>query len=99
MVETLPTEAPAQSLAYPVRLRCAHRRPQNLYAKVCQILVDFLSEDAVPIVDDETIRMVARQRFPELLQRPFRRGMGRGVVVENPAGSDLHDDEDVEGVE
>ena len=41
--------------------------------------------------------MIARQRFPELLQRPFRRGMGRDVVVENLAGSDLQDDEDVEG--
>src|SRR5215813_4684975 len=43
--------------------------------------------------------MIARQRFPELLQRPFRRGMGRDVVVENLAGSDLHDNEDVEGTE
>ena len=50
MVETLPTEASAQSLAYGVRLWRAHRRPQNLYTKVCKILVDFLSEDAVPIV-------------------------------------------------
>src|SRR5215813_13877634 len=41
--------------------------------------------------------MIVRQGFPELLQRPFRRGMGRDVLVKNLAGSDLHDNEDVEG--
>jgi hypothetical protein len=34
-------------------------------------------------VDDEAIGMFARQRFPELLQRPFRRGMVSDIVVEN----------------
>ena len=43
--------------------------------------------------------MIAGQRFPELLQRPLGRRMGRDVGVENPAGSDLHDEEDVEGTE
>jgi hypothetical protein len=45
--------------------------------------------------------MIARQRFSELLQRSFRRGMGRDVLVlvENLAGSDLHENEDVEGPE
>jgi hypothetical protein len=58
-------------------------------------LLDIRREDAVPIVDDEAVRMIARQGFPELRQRPFRRGMGRGVEVENLAGSDLHDNENV----
>jgi hypothetical protein len=61
-------------------------------------LVDFISEDAIAIMHDEAVGMVARQGFPGLLQCPFRRG-SRDVVVENPAGSDLHDDEDVEGAE
>src|SRR5215471_10155256 len=58
-----------------------------------------LCEDAIPIVNEEAVGMIARQRFPELLHCPFRRGMGREVVVENPAGSHLHDDKDVEGTE
>ena len=41
--------------------------------------------------------MVARQRFPELLERPFGRGVGSDVLVENLAGSDLYDDEDAGG--
>ena len=43
--------------------------------------------------------MAARQRFPELLQCPFRRGVRRGVEVENLAGSNLYHEEDIEGSE
>src|SRR5262249_36621768 len=39
------------------------------------------------------------QGFPELPQRPFRCGMGRDVVVEHVAGSDLHDNERAESKE
>src|SRR5262249_25159213 len=73
-----------------------HGRPQT---QVRQTLVDLLSEEAVAIVDEEAVGMISRQRFPELLQRPFRRGMGSYVVVENLAGSDLYDNEDVESTE
>src|SRR5262245_38402044 len=66
---------------------------------MCKTLVDIRREDAGAIVDDKAVGMVARQRFPELRQRPFRRGMGSYVVVENLAGSDLHGNEDVEGTE
>jgi len=64
-----------------------------------QTLVNRLREDAVPIMDGEAVGMTARQGFPELLQRPFRRGMRRGVVMEDLTGSDLYDDEDIEGAE
>jgi hypothetical protein len=43
--------------------------------------------------------MISRQRFPELMQRPFRRRMGRHVLVDNLSGSNLYDDEAVEGAE
>ena len=64
-----------------------------------QTLVNFLSEDAIAIMDDEAVGMIVRQRFPELLQCPFRRGIGCDDVVETPAASDLHDDQDVQGAE
>src|SRR5215471_10027554 len=98
-IQTFATKAPAQSLAHGVRLGGSHRRPQNSYPQVGESLVDFLCEDAIAIMDEEAVGMTARQRFPELLERPFRRGMGRYVLVDNPAGSDLHDQEDVEGAE
>ena len=60
-------------------------------------MVDVFSEEAVAIVDQEAVGMIARQRFPKWLKRPFRRRMGSDVLMENLAGSDLYDDEDVEG--
>src|SRR5215469_3362739 len=60
---------------------------------------DVRGEDAIAIVDEEALGMTAGQSFSELLHRPFRRGIRGDVVVGNLAGSDLHDDEDVEGAE
>src|SRR6516165_5350877 len=71
-VETFATKAPAQSLAHRVRLLRSHRRPQNSYTEVRQTLVDFRSEDAIAVMDDEAVGMVARQGFPELLQAPVQ---------------------------
>src|SRR5215471_17303250 len=73
-VETFATKAAAESFAHRIRLWGPHRRPQNPYPQVAKALVNRLREDAVPIMDDEAVGMVTRQRFPELLQRPFRRG-------------------------
>src|SRR5215471_17980150 len=85
-VETFATKAAAESFAHRVRLWGPQRRPQNPYTQIGKTSVDIRREYAVAIVDDEAVGMVARQRFPELLQRPFRRGMGRGVEVENLNG-------------
>jgi hypothetical protein len=98
-VQTFATKAPAQSLAHSVRLGRSHWRAQNPHTQVRETDIDFLREDAIPMVNEEPVGMIARKRFPELLQRPCCRQMGRYVLVENPAGSDLHDDEDVEGAE
>ena len=49
-----------------------HRRAQNPYTQIGKTLVGIRSEDAVTIVDDEEVGMVARQRFPELLQAPVQ---------------------------
>jgi hypothetical protein len=52
-VQTLPTKARSQPLAYRVRLRRSHWRPQNLQTQVSQTLVDFRS-------DREAVGMIAR---------------------------------------
>src|SRR5215813_7203451 len=98
-VQTFATKAAAESLAHRVRLWGPHWRTQNPYPQICKTLVEILREDAVAVVDDEAVRLIARQGFPELLQRPFRRGVGSDVLVENLTGSELHYNEDVEGTE
>ena len=64
-IQTFATKAPAHSLAHGVRLGGSHWRPQNSYSQIGETLVDFLCEDAIPIVDQEAVEMIARQRFPE----------------------------------
>ena len=72
-VQTFATKAPTHSLAHRVGFGRSHGRPQDSHPQVRETLVDVLSEDAVAIVDQEAVGMIARQRFPELLERPFRR--------------------------
>jgi hypothetical protein len=98
-VETFPTKAPTHSPAHRVGLGGSHGRPQDSHPQVSETLVDVLSEDAVAIVDQEAVGMIARRRLSELLERPIRRRMGSYVLVENLPGSDLYDDKDVEGAE
>src|SRR5215831_16604653 len=98
-VETFATKAAAESFAHRVRLGGPQRRPQNPYTQIGKTSVDIRREYAVAIVDDEAVGMVARQRFPELLQGPFRRRMRSDVLMKNLAGSDFYDDEHVEGAE
>jgi hypothetical protein len=71
-VETFATKAAAESFAHRVRLWGLQRRPQNPYTQICKTSVDIRREYAVAIVDDEAVGMVARQRFPELLQAPVQ---------------------------
>ena len=62
-------------------------------------LSNSFGEDAIPIVDHESVRMVAWQRLPQLLQGPFCGGMSGHVVVENSPRSYFHDHEDVKSAE
>src|SRR5215831_10819547 len=75
------------------------RASAELVPRGARDLVDLLCENAIAIMNEEAVGMTARQRFPELLERPFRRRMGRNVLVDDPAGSNLYDDEDVESTE
>src|SRR5262249_1965202 len=69
-VETFATKAAAESFAHRVRLRGPRSRTQNPYTQIGKTLVDIRREDAVAIVDDETIR-VPLQRV-QLKLKDFR---------------------------
>ena len=66
-IQTFASKAPAHPLAHCVRLGGSHRRPQNSYPQIRQTLVDVFSKDAIAIMDEEAVCMIAGQRFPELL--------------------------------
>ena len=58
--------------------------------------IDTLRENAVVIVHDKSMRLIARHHHAALLRRPFRRRTVRHIPVQNPARADLQHDEHVE---
>jgi hypothetical protein len=68
----------------------SHWRAQNLQVEVIlQLLVQLPREDRIAIVDQELIRMVARDGFAELLHCPGGGRMSRHVVVEDTPAADF----------
>jgi hypothetical protein len=82
-VQTLSTHGAHKALTYGVCFWRPHGCSQNPDAHVRHGLVQFLREDAVPIVDHEPVRMVARQGFTELLEGPLGCRMRGDVVMKD----------------
>ena len=58
--------------------------------------IQFPGTDAVAVMDDEPVRLLSRDTFPKLLQRPFSSWMTRRVEMQKPAAADFHDDEHID---
>jgi hypothetical protein len=70
-VQTLPSHGTDQSLAIGIGLWRSDRCSHNLEAHVLNGLIDLRREDAVTVMDQEPIRVIAWDRFTELLGRPL----------------------------
>jgi hypothetical protein len=68
-IETLAPYGPDEALTIRVRLRCPHQRLQHVERHRPKGLVHGWREDAIAIVDQETIGAIQRQTVPELLDR------------------------------
>ena len=51
------------------------------------------------IMQEKFVTAIVWKRFPQLLERPFRRGMFADVVVNQMSGSDLERDEYIKDTE
>ncbi len=51
------------------------------------------------VVNDELIRMTARERLAQLLRGPFRRRVRGHIVMQDSAGAQIHDDKYVQSSE
>src|SRR5688572_6668212 len=81
-VQAPATQASAEAFANGVGLRRAHWYSQHShYGR--ELTVQFPGENAVPVMNQESIRMTTRERLPELLGGPFRRRVGGHVVMED----------------
>lgn len=94
-VQTLPTNRADQSFTERVGLRRPRRSPQHMPPHRGDRSVYRGREDAIPIVEDESVRGLWGDDRPKLLDRPLRRGMLGDIRVEDPTGTHLEDDEHI----
>ena len=80
-IEKLPSQCSHQSLTDRIRLGRPIRRLQNAQSQVPNGLIQCLGEDAVAIVDQESILVLRWERFPKLLEGPFGSRMRGHVTV------------------
>jgi hypothetical protein len=48
---------------------------------VTHTLIELPREERIPVVQQEAVPMIGRNRFAELLEGPFRRGMRRDMAM------------------
>jgi hypothetical protein len=96
VIQTFPPERAQQSLTQCVRLRTLRGRFQDLQPQVPYALVEVLGEDAVPVMEEEAVAMIRWNRFAELLERPWRRGMRSHMDMQDATTRMFHHDKDIQ---
>ena len=98
-IQTLTTHAADHPLAKCIRLWCPHGRLENGQTHGRHGGIDALGIDAVAVVNEPSMGLVACNHHPELLRRPSRRRMVGHIPVQDPARADVQHHEDVEHAE
>ena len=97
-VKALAPDGADQSFAISIRFGCADRRFQDPDAETLHLGITG-RENRIAVVEDESVRMIKRQKLAELLNRPFGSGMAGHVHIENASRTDFHSDEDIQDAE
>jgi len=95
-IYTLPPECPHESLTERICLRTVRGRFEYLELEIPHAPIKLVRENTIPVMEEEAIGVVSRERFTQLLQRPWGRGMCRYVRMQNPACGMFHEYEHVE---
>jgi len=96
VIQAFPPQRADEPLAERLGLRSPHRRLAHSQSQVADALVKLLREDAIAVVNQESVGMVSRNRFAELLESPRRGRMRRDMGMQDAARGMLHDDEHLE---
>ncbi len=99
VVEAFPANRPNEPLTVSIRLRSLWRRLQYANTEASKAFIDGRSENAVSVMDHESVRMIKSQEFAKLLSCPFRRRMVCDVEVQDAPGADLHGQEHIDDPE
>jgi hypothetical protein len=95
LVESFPANRADRPLADAIRLRNSDRRLENPQTEAPDRFVEPTRKLGVSVPNKESIRMIYRDCFPELLASPGGRRMLGHIEVKNPASRMLDDDEDI----
>ena len=84
-IQALAAYGADESFASGIGFGRPHWSAQDSHSQSSHLLIQVSGENAVAVMNDETIRVAARQCLTELLQGPLGRGMSRHRVVQNLA--------------
>ncbi|MCU1335391.1 MAG: hypothetical protein JWO19_972 [Bryobacterales bacterium] len=98
-IQALPADGSDHTFASGICLGRPERRPQYAHAHGGHSFIQFLGEDAVPIVDQEAERMITGECFTQLLLGPFRAGVIGDVDVQDSAPAQFHENEYIKDTE
>jgi hypothetical protein len=98
-IQALSADGSHQTFASGMSFGRSSRRPTDAHAHSRYGLIQFPWEDAVPVMDEKTERMIIRERFPQLLQGPLRAGVIGDVVVQDSAPTQFHENEYIKDTE
>ena len=95
-IQTFTANRSHQPFTVSIRLRRLHRCSQNFEPECPQVVVNFCRKDRIPIMNQESVDVIARDGFSKLLQGPGGSRMGRNIAVQNAATSHFHHHEHVQ---
>src|SRR5712692_976762 len=98
-IEAFSPHGAHQSFTESVRLRRPIRSTQDSYAHRLQAGIKVMRINTVAVVEDESIRLLTRDDFAKLLERPGCRRVSGDIEVFNLARSYFHEDEDIKDSE
>src|SRR5271169_6386941 len=96
VIQALAADRSHQPFAVGVRLRRLHRRPSDPQPEGLQIIVHVGRKNRIPVMNQESVAVDARNRLSELLQGPVGGRMGRDIAVQNAPASHRHDYEHIQ---
>ncbi len=97
--QALAPDGSNQSFTVRIGLRRSHRGSQRLQAETLNGFIHLLREDAVAIMDQEAIVVVAGNGLAELLCRPIGRRVSGHVIVQDSSRVHLHEHQNVQDAE
>ena len=78
VIHAFPPQRADEPLAEGIRLRALGRGFEDPEPQVTNVLVEVLRENAIPVMEEETVAMVRRERFAQLPSFRAKKGCFQG---------------------